>query len=434
MEYIVIFSLSIGIACLIILITIKRVKKEYDKLLFIDSTTGLKNQKALYADISEYKVNSVVMLDIVCFSRINDIYGRRVGDKILVKLTKILKHNTKGRYRIYRFQNDKFIALHKDDHIDTFETLKIKKDLEKITNSKISFKLDGEVFEVDIEFRAVIVNNQDSSMLIEKADMSMKYAKLNHLGLVTYSKDLNLEDNINNDLKMIKIVKNALDKDQIIPYFQKISSDKETNYYESLARIEHNGSIINPDKFIKIIKKTSYSTKLAKTMLDKSIEFFEHRDEYFSINLSYIDIKCPDFIDYLVDKLESISCTERITFEILESEDIKDYNIINSFILVVREFGSKVAIDDFGSGYSNYKYLGQFHPDYLKIDGSLIMYIDKDVTSVSIVKSIVSFAKSMGIKTIAEYVHTKEVYEKAIELNIDYFQGYYIAKPSKDIK
>nr|WP_297890535.1 EAL domain-containing protein [Sulfurihydrogenibium sp.] len=122
-----------------------------------------------------------------------------------------------------------------------------------------------------------------------------------------------------------------------------------------------------------------------------------------------------------------------MTFEILESEGIENYEDVSGFIKEVKSYGSKIAIDDFGSGYSNFAHMLKLDVDYLKIDSSLIKNIHQDKNSQIIVQTIVGFAKKLGIKTIAEFVHNREVFEKVRELGVDYSQGYYIGEPKPEI-
>ena len=96
----------------------------------------------------------------------------------------------------------------------------------------------------------------------------------------------------------------------------------------------------------------------------------------------------------------------------------------------MKRYGAKIAIDDFGSGYSNFSYLTKLSADYIKIDGSLIKDIDVDKTALVVVETIVQFAKKLNIKTIAEYVHSSIIMDKVKELGIDYSQGFYIDEPS----
>ena len=131
--------------------------------------------------------------------------------------------------------------------------------------------------------------------------------------------------------------------------------------------------------------------------------------------------------------LEKSGIGERIIFEIIESEGIENFDKVLEFITDVKRYGTKISIDDFGTGYSNFEYLMKLKVDYIKIDGSMIKNIDNDKSAQMIIASIVSFAKNMNIKTVAEFVHSKNVYEKVKELGVDYSQGYYFGEPTGQI-
>ena len=152
------------------------------------------------------------------------------------------------------------------------------------------------------------------------------------------------------------------------------------------------------------------------------------------MNLSFKDILNYEFIDYLDNVLEKLKFEDRnrLVFEILESENLSDYDFLEEFVLKYKKLGVKIAIDDFGSGYSNFIRIIRLKPDYLKIDGSLIKNIDKDNNSYEIVKSIIAFSKTLNIRTIAEYVHSEEIFNLLLELGVDEFQGYYFGKPDED--
>ena len=120
---------------------------------------------------------------------------------------------------------------------------------------------------------------------------------------------------------------------------------------------------------------------------------------------------------------------QKLIFELLESEEIENYSQVEEFINTVKSYGCKVAIDDFGSGYSNFNRILNLNIDYLKIDASIIKNILNDKTSETIVKFIIDLTRDMNIKTIAEFVHSKEIFEKVKELGIDYSQGFYISEP-----
>ncbi len=106
---------------------------------------------------------------------------------------------------------------------------------------------------------------------------------------------------------------------------------------------------------------------------------------------------------------------------------------MQSFIKEVRKYGVRIAIDDFGTGHSNFTNIIDIEPDYIKIDGSFIRNIHTDSKSYSLVKGIINSAKELNIKTIAEFVHSKEVFDVVKELGVDEFQGYYFSEPLLNI-
>lgn len=159
-----------------------------------------------------------------------------------------------------------------------------------------------------------------------------------------------------------------------------------------------------------------------------------NRVEDFSINLSYGDIYNNTLISILTDYLQRFQkIGTRLIIEILETESIEDLEVMQLFIKEIRTFGVRIAIDDFGTGHSNFSNIIAIDPDYIKIDGSFIKNIDTDHTSYSLVKGIVNSAKDLNIKTIAEFVHKKEVFDIVKELGIDEFQGYYFSEPLLNI-
>lgn len=143
-----------------------------------------------------------------------------------------------------------------------------------------------------------------------------------------------------------------------------------------------------------------------------------------------IYVRKLSYLDNVLEKLK-FEDRNRLVFEILESENLSDYDFLEEFVLKYKKLGVKIAIDDFGSGYSNFIRIIRLKPDYLKIDGSLIKNIDKDNNSYEIVKSIIAFSKTLNIKTIAEYVHSEEIFNLLLELDVDEFQGYYFGKPDE---
>lgn len=136
-----------------------------------------------------------------------------------------------------------------------------------------------------------------------------------------------------------------------------------------------------------------------------------------------------DVVDFLIQKIYEFDIGHYLTIEITESEGIDNLEEVISFIKIVKNLGVKIAVDDFGTGYSNFSYLVKLQADFIKIDGSIIQDINKSKTAKAVVEAIVFFAQKVGIRTIAEFVSTKEIYKTCKELEIDYFQGYLFDEP-----
>ena len=141
-----------------------------------------------------------------------------------------------------------------------------------------------------------------------------------------------------------------------------------------------------------------------------------------------------EIFKFILEKLKNSKASKRVIFELLESDAIEEFKRVERFISEVKRYGAKIAIDDFGSGYSNFGYLTKMSADFIKIDGSLIKDMDVDNNAFIVVETIVQFAKKLGIKTIAEFVHSSTVMDKVKEMGIDYSQGYHIDKQSVNIE
>lgn len=240
------------------------------------------------------------------------------------------------------------------------------------------------------------------------------------------------------NLDVIKMVKIALENYKIVSYFQPIINNKtgEIEKYESLVRlVDEDENVITPYEFLNISKKGTYYNRITQRVLDNSFEILHSIKTELSINLSTLDIEKNETKEYIYILLNRYKTdTHRLVFELLEDENTKDFNSILEFIKTVKSFGVKIAIDDFGAGYSNFERLLDFDPDIIKIDGSLIKNITSNDYNKNVVETIVTFAKKQNMKVIAEYVETKEIFDYLHSIGVDYSQGYYFGKPLEFIE
>lgn len=194
--------------------------------------------------------------------------------------------------------------------------------------------------------------------------------------------------------------------------------------------IDENNNVIPPLDFLRVAKRSNLYQELTKIVIENSFRYFYNTEQEFSINLAIDDILSSKIIDYLELNLVKYSgIGKQLTLEILEDESINNFEKVNEFIARMRKYGCKIAIDDFGTGYSNFEHLLRIKADFIKIDGSMIKNIDKDEESRRIVELMVDFSKKLGIKTIAEFVHSNNVSKAVEDIGIDASQGYYFDQP-----
>jgi len=236
-------------------------------------------------------------------------------------------------------------------------------------------------------------------------------------------------------LKDVLFLKKVVESGSIEPYFQAIYNTKtmKIEKYESLMRLIDISSFeaYSVFPYLEVSKKIKLYEKMMRMMIEKTFLFFSDKEVEFSINLSYEDISNKSFIDFLYKMISSFKKPSNIIFEILETDFIEDFDIVVEFTKSVRMYGCKIAIDDFGSGFSSMENILRLKPEYIKIDGSLIKNLHISKESQTLVKNITNIAKDLNCKTVAEYVHCKEVFTIVKELNVDYLQGFYLHKPEK---
>jgi EAL domain-containing protein (putative c-di-GMP-specific phosphodiesterase class I) len=194
-------------------------------------------------------------------------------------------------------------------------------------------------------------------------------------------------------------------------------------------------NLIYPGPYLlEIAKKGKFYTQVTKLLVEKVWQKIEESQKEFSINLSSLDIENPAMSAYLLDTIKKHKhLANKLIFELLEDKDTEDYQVVKDFIDTVKSYGVRIAIDDFGSGYSNFMRVLEFEPDIIKIDGSLIQNIATDKHSRNTVEMVKIFADRIGAQTVAEYVENEEIYDIINEIGIDYSQGFYIAKASEKL-
>lgn len=394
----------------------------------IDRLTGLPSRSKLIEDLESGHYAAMGIFNLDSFQELNNLYGHKIGDEILKSFAVyLLEHLNEDKCRLYKLHSDEFAILSKP----SLETEIFKKVVIRLIH-----KLDTHVFrigenEIYLSVTAGISGGEGSEMMIN-ADTALKNAKLTKMAFDVYDPQKNDKEHYATNQEMIKTLKHALANDLVIPYFQPIFNNRThtIDKYETLMRIvDEEGRVISPFFFLDIAHKAKIYPELTKIILRKAFETFRTKDIAFTVNLSIEDIRNSATHAYIFDMLSEYEKPQNVIFEIIESEGIDNYAIVKEFITEVKKYGVRIAIDDFGSGYSNFMHLLELNACCIKIDGSIIKNILHDRNSQILTKTIVSMAKELQMNVIAEFVSSKEIHDAVIAIGVDHSQGYYLGEP-----
>lgn len=419
-------------------------RQEITRQLFIDSLTGLPNRNKILVDIEQTRDPSLVLMNVDSFKEINDFYGNKIGDEVLKEIANRLKHYEKEfGYQLYRMNGDEYALLF-DKNMPTADMESLVRNIGSEINEKPYVVSDNDI---SVRLTTGIALGQDMknaglvegkwTRLATNADMALKKAKKKQKDYIIYDESIEIPKEYESNIFWRQRLREAIREHKIVPFFQPIINNYNGRIekYESLVRlIDPYGNVITPGYFLDVAKRAHLYSDITKAMIEKAFPTFYGTNYEFSINLTLYDILDEDVNRFIMRKLkDNPDLAKMLVFEILESEGIENYREVMIFIEEVKDIGCKIAIDDFGSGYSNFEHILRLDVDYIKIDSSLIKNLDKDVNAQIITRTIANFARKLGLKTISEYVHSKEVYEKAVGLGVDFSQGFYFGEPKEFI-
>jgi len=399
-----------------------------------DITKIMNPKKQLNEAIKTLKEPLVVYMKLEEFNTLEEFYDNDTIEDIQDNITKYLEDSLPEEFSFekiyqlgngeYAMTNEKSICM-KDENI-FIEQLKLFQ--EGIKNNTI----DMGIIEYDIS--VIMSLAYENSNILESSKLGIReLLKTKQEFIVSNNFAKKEKEKAKNNIETITMVKNAIATSRIVSYFQPIINNqtKRIEKYESLVRlITKEGKVLAPFFFLSMAKKSRYYSQITEIVLNNSFIALKKTDKEISINLSVLDIE----LEYTRNKIfeileENIKYASRVIIELLEDENVKDFNTIKTFIKDIKNLGARIAIDDFGAGYSNFERLLDYQPDILKIDGCLVRDIETNSYSLSVVKTIVMFAKEQGIQIVAEFVENEQIFNILKDLGIEYSQGYYFGKP-----
>ncbi len=371
-------------------------------------------------NFSDYYIS---LINIDFLKRINDIYGERVGDKLIIELMKNISTQLRKQDVFIQYGGEEFLlfVLKKETSVHEFrlmmEEIRIMVDM-------LELYVKDEKVHMTVSIGTLSQSQNAKSLhdAIYKADVALYRAKHNGRNRVSSYE-------LSSDKRLYRYkLKEMISDDKLVCYYQPIVSlvNRKIIHYEALLRIEDGGKVIYPDKILPDFEDSYFYSRISMKVIEFNIKKIRENPKFkVSINLSSDDLLNDSIIGVLI-KNRDIS--NRLLIEILENKFI-DYSKMEVVIKKLRFFGYIICIDDFGTGYSNFDHLLNLSIDYLKLDGSMIKNIHIDNRAHGIIKTLIKFCIDNDIKVIAEYVENQKIIDLLKEFGVDYGQGYYFSKP-----
>ena len=373
-------------------------------------------------DKIDFKKYYVALVDIDFFKRINNLYGQKNGDKVILSVIKIISSWLETKDMFIQYSGEEFLLFIAKE---TRSEQQLRNLLENIREAveRAVFHIGEEKSSLTISIGALLNTTIEKSLqdVIHKADTALYEAKHTGRNTICYF-------DIGQTKKLYREkLKEMIESDKLVCYYQAIRNleTKELHHYEALLRIEDGENVIFPDKILPDLEDSYLYTHLTKRVIEYNIDKLRSDAKIkISINLSADDLVNDSILAMLA---QNADLSNRLLIEILENKSI-DYKKVELSIQKLKLFGYKICIDDFGSGYSNLNHLLNLSIDYLKIDGSIIKEIYHDKRAYSIVKTFAIFCKQNDIEVIAEFIDNQEVVDILKSFGVKYGQGWYFTK------
>ena len=407
---------------------LKEAQNQMEFMAYHDSLTKLYNKSYLEKILEKNHEKTLILLNINNFSYINTAYGFDFGDEILINISKILQENFEIK-TLCKINSDEFAIIFEgqiniSDKIAEIQDF-FMKNLINIGKIKLN---------ITFSFGAVFGKNN----LLRKAASALKEAKESGKNRFKIFEQNSNENYIKREsfINYTNLIREALDNDQIVPFFQGIYNNEcnSITKYEALARIVLQDRVISPFEFLEPAKLSGLLPEITKIMIDKTLQMMTSNSYEFSINITEDDLAQGYLNNYLAEKTTLYKINpKRVILEILEGISTGEKKSHVEQLNLLKSSGYKIAIDDFGAEYSNFERILDLDIDYIKIDAKYIKDIDTNKRSYEIVRAISFFATNVNIPCIAEFVHNESVQNFIKKLGINYSQGYYFSEPKREL-
>jgi diguanylate cyclase (GGDEF)-like protein/PAS domain S-box-containing protein len=394
-----------------------------------DSLTGLENRRRFEEEVSDQlsyakrysRPGALLMMDLDSFKFVNDSYGHPIGDKLLCDVAAILCATVRETDVVARIGGDEFaILLREAGEAEAVEVAKgliaaIRAESEPSVGASVGIAPFSESGE------------RTPGELLIGADVALYEAKeAGGAGAVVFS------GQNGQALTWVERIRSALDEDRLVVYSQPIV-DLRTGLVareELLVRmLDPHGDRIPPDSFLPAAERFGLIHEIDLRVLGRAIELVRGGASV-AANVSARTLVDPRYIGALEEALASGLRPDRFNFEITETAAVANMADAQEFAGRIRELGCSLALDDFGTGFSSFTYLKHIPAQYLKIDIEFIRELERNPADQQLVQAIVSIARGLGQKTVAEGIEDEGTLALVRKLGVDYAQGFHVGRPA----
>ena len=416
-----------------------------------DELTGLYNRRSFWQAVeTEYtefgsrkQTSHLLFIDLDQFKLVNDTSGHLAGDRLLKIVARVLQENVHGSDLVGRVGGDEFGLIIRDCSVTMVSQVanRLREAIEQL-----HFHWSGETFRVGASIGVIGIDPVygSTSELQQLVDAACYEAKLAGRNRVNYYDER--EEVIaahRGEARWVQRLHDAMAHDRFELHGQLIKPvvpNGKPDRVEVLIRLREAGSdrLIPPGAFLPAAERFGLSPKIDQWVLGYLLTRL-HADpdvrncnRTYWVNLSGNSIGDKKFAQYLIETMRNSTLPKgMVNFEITETAVIRNIEEARELVEKLRAMGCQFALDDFGSGLSSFGYLKKLPVDYLKIDGMFVREILKDKTDRVFVRAIINIAKTMGIKTVAEFVENDEIYDVVADFGVDYVQGYGVHRPER---
>lgn len=422
--------------------------EKLEKLAHSDALTGIDNRHAFdiyWADIEDRarhgSLNAVGFCIVDCdyFKGINDTYGHHAGDQVLTIISDLIRSSIEPSARMFRLGGDEFAVIYESTPLETIESnmkgladavaaypvdeIQIKEQLS--TSIGIAHADKGSISRLMDLFR-----HADTAMYVAKRSLRKKFVVYDDTEHAKTYEELK-HQHVHSVLDAIKT------GEGMVLFYQPVLGldNMKVDYFEVLTRLEIDDDLVFPNIFLPIVERTNLQVQFDKMVIQKVREALEQGKIAdgvgLSINLSaeaLVDEKVCDWFKPLTPYLNN----HKIVIEITETTLITQLNEVSGYIDQFKKAGFKVALDDFGSGYSSINYLAHLPVDIIKFDISLARAAFQKQRSAKLIESLIDDLSEMGYSIVIEGIEDKQMFNALIKMKPSHFQGYYINRPAAE--